>query len=175
MGVLAGPFVATAALLGISGILKLRRPAPTAQALVTVGLRRLAPLARPLGAAELVTATGALLSGGSLFPWLVTAFYVAFAGFVGFSLASKKDVTDCGCFGAAQTPPTVLHLLVNLAAAAVAAGVAAGPGGGLRRAVEGQPLLGVPFLVLVLVCTALAYAALTLLPRTLNELAEASR
>jgi hypothetical protein len=177
VGLLAGPYVGAAVLLALGGFFKLRRPAPTARALREAGLSALAPLARGLGAAEVVVGVGTLVVAGPVAPALVAAFYVAFAGFVGLRLGRHsagegvgEGAGGCGCFGAAEGPPHAVHLVMNLAAAGVAAAVAAGSGGGLAAALRGQPLAGVPFLLLVAVLTGLAYAALTILPRTLEAL-----
>lgn len=168
MGILAGPFAGVAALLALSGVLKVRRPAPTARALTASGLGVLAPLARPFGLAEVVVGAGALVVGGHVLPAAVAAFYLGFAGFVALNLANAAPAADCGCFGQADAPPTVLHLVLNLAAAAVAASVAVGSGGGatLATVVRDQPLAGVPFLLLAATCAGLAYGALAVLPRT---------
>ena len=156
-------------LLALGGFFKLRRPAPTARALRETGLGALAPLARGLGVAEVAVGVGALVAAGRAAPALMAAFYVAFAGFVGLRLA-RPSPGGCGCFGAAEGPPNAIHLVMNLAAAGVAAAVALGSGGGLAEALRGQPLAGVPFLLLVAAVTGLAYAALTILPRTLEAL-----
>ncbi|MGH9223703.1 MAG: MauE/DoxX family redox-associated membrane protein [Acidimicrobiales bacterium] len=174
MGVLAGPFLSAAALLALGGALKARRPGPTARALVSAGLRPLAPLARPLGVAEVAAGIGALAAGGPVFAALVAAFYAGFAGFVALTLLRAAPVSDCGCFGGTGSPPSAFHLVLNLAAAGVAAAVALGGGGGLADAVADQPLAGVPFVLLVVVCTGFAYAILTVLPRTLAAAAAPS-
>jgi uncharacterized membrane protein YphA (DoxX/SURF4 family) len=166
MGVLAGPYVVVAALLVVSGVLKVRRPASTAAALTKVGLRPLAPLAPLVGVLEAVVGIGALTVHNRLFPILVGAFYLAFSAFVGLALTADEPVADCGCFGAAETPPTLLHLLLDLCAAAICGAVALQAGGTLGRALEGQPLLGVPFVLLTGICVFLAYSALTVMPQT---------
>ena len=168
MGIWAGPYVAAAALLVVSGILKVRRPTPTARALTSAGVPVLAPLARVFGVAEVVVGAGALALDSRAFPALVAASYLAFAGFVALTLVRAEQVADCGCFGAAESPPTVVHLVLNLFAAGISAAVALGSGGSLVRAVDDQPLLGLPFLVLAGLCAGLTYAAMTLLPRTLG-------
>jgi hypothetical protein len=164
---LAGPFLSAAALLALGGLFKARRPAPTARALADAGLAALSPLARPLGAVEVVVGICAIASDSRLAAGLVAAFYLGFAGFVALSLFRATPVGDCGCFGETDAPPTAVHLVLDLAAAGVAGAVAIGSGGGLAQALRHQPLGGVPFLVLAAACTGLAYAALTVLPRTL--------
>lgn len=180
VGLLAGPYVGAAVLFALGGIFKFRQPAPTARALRDAGLSALAPLARGLGAAEIAIGAAALAFDSRAAAGLVAAFYLAFAGFVALRLVRPPHVDaganagapagGCGCFGDTEGPPTTVHLVVNLAAAAVAGAVALGSGGGLSAALRGQPLAGVPLLLLVGVTTGLAYAALTVLPRTLEAL-----
>jgi len=168
---LAGPYVVAAALLALGGVLKLRRPAPTARALREAGLGRLAPFARAMGAAEVATGLAALAVDSAVAAGLMAACYAGFAGFVALALTRPAPVGGCGCFGEADSPPSAVHLVLDATLAAVAAAVAAGPGGmSLPTAVSGQPLGGVPFVALAVVAAGLAYAALALLPRTLAGL-----
>ena len=169
MGILAGPFVSAAALLALGGVFKARQPAATARALTGVGLPTAAPLARALGIVEVIVAVEALDVGNRLFAGLVAAFYVGFAAFVGLALRRPTPVSDCGCFGATESPPSVVHLVLDVAAAAVAIGVVVTGGQNLRAILADQPLAGVPFVAVCAVCTGLAYAALTVLPRALAE------
>lgn len=168
---LAGPYAVAAALLALGGMFKLRRPAPTARALRAAGLGALAPAARAMGGAEVAVGLGALAFDGALQSGLVAAFYAGFAAFVALALTRPSPVSDCGCFGGDDSPPTRVHLAVNLAAAGVATALTLGPGGiSLPSALDGQPWAGVPFLALVAVTAGLAYATLAVLPRTLAEL-----
>jgi len=150
VGVLAGPFSAAAVLLAVGGAPKLARPASTAGALASLRLPSSPTLVRLLGAAEVAIAAAALLTG--------------FAVFVAVALARPGLVRSCGCFGRPDTPPTAAHLVVNLAAAAVAAAVAVIGGG--RLDVASQPLLGLPLVLLTAACAWFGYLALALLPRT---------
>lgn len=171
MRTLAGPYVVAAALLALGGLVKVRRPAPTARALRAAGLGPLAPAARLLGVAEVTVGVGALAVDSVVAGGLLAAFYLGFAAFVALALTRTTPVGDCGCFGGGDSPPSLVHLVLDLAAAAVATAVALGPGGmSLPSALDGQPLGGVPFLALTLVVAGLAYAALAVLPRTLAEL-----
>jgi hypothetical protein len=155
-------------LLALGGWLKVRRPAPTARALRTAGLGVLAPLARGLGGAEVVVGVGALVSSSRVLAAAVAAFYVGFAAFVVLALTRADRAAGCGCFGESEGRATATHLVLNLAAAAVAAGVAAGSGGGMAAAVRHQPWAGLPLIAGALICVGLAYAVLTILPRTLE-------
>ena len=166
MGVLAGPYLVAIALLVVSGALKARRPGSATRALAGRGLGPLARLGPAVALAELVVGVSALAIDNRAFPALAGALYLGFATFVALALTAKEPVTDCGCFGAAETPPTPAHLILDLAAAAACGAAAGRSGGTLSRALEGQPLLGLPFLLLAGVCVFLAYAVLTVLPRT---------
>lgn len=169
MATLAGPFIVTAALLGAGGASKVARPAPTARALGQMGLRVPAAAVRVGAALELAVATAAIIDGARPFAALVAASYLAFAAFVAVALRRKVPLSSCGCFGVADTPPTFVHLAVNLAAAGIAGTVALGwaAGGGLVElaAMDGSLLLRGAFLLLTATSVWLAYAALTALPR----------
>jgi len=165
--VVAGPFFAAAALLGLAAVVKLLRPDGTVRALRAADLPAAPPLARGLGAVELVVAVAALATGSRPAALLVVASYLAFAAFTMRLVARRGGTADCGCFGASSTPASTLHVALNLAVAATAALAAAAPPGGMAGVVADQPLAGVPFLTLSALCTWLAYLAFTLLPEVL--------
>jgi hypothetical protein len=167
MSVLAGPFAVAAALLGLGGASKAAEPADTARALGTLGLPSSRLLVRAGGAAELVIGVGALAFGNRLFAVLVGLSYLGFLAFVVLALARHAPLSSCGCFGKADTPPSAIHVTVNALAVVVAATVVVAPGAGLPDVVGEQPLLGVPFLLLVAVGVYLTFLSLTLLPKTL--------
>jgi hypothetical protein len=164
VGVLAGPYAAAAILLGLGGALKLRRPAPTAAAMASVGLPRSLALVRILGAGEVVVAGGALTVGHPLFALLVGLAYVAFSGFVVVALGRGGVLNSCGCFGEPDTPATPVHVVLDLAAAAVAFAVAAGGRSDWPSLLRDQPLGGVPFVVLTATAAYLGYVVLSVLP-----------
>jgi hypothetical protein len=114
-----------AAVLGVAGVLKLRRPIPAA-----LFLRRLGVPASPLVvrvSAVLETAAGILVvaSGGAAVLAAAGVLYVAFlASLAGYRLRTGERSVSCGCFGGAATVPLLPHataLLVTLAATMVAA------------------------------------------------------
>jgi hypothetical protein len=164
MHALASPFVVAAALLALGGAPKIVRPHPAVRALRSVGLPGPVPLVRLLGVVEVMIAAGAVLSGGPVFAVLVAACYLAFAGFVAFALARGGVLSSCGCFGTPDTPPTVLHLVLNLAAACVAVGAALTPIPGLPAVLAAQPWGGLPLLAATAASVWLAHLALSLLP-----------
>jgi hypothetical protein len=169
---LAGPFLVTTALLGGAGALKVVRPAPTAGALRQIGLPVPTAAVRIAAAAELGIATAAMVDGSRPFAALVAVSYLAFAAFVVVALRRDVPLSSCGCFGVEDTPPTPVHLAVNLAAAATAATVALGvaEGGGLAAitTMDASLLLRGAFVLSTAAATWLAYVVLTDLPRLMK-------
>jgi hypothetical protein len=168
MSVLAGPFVIASALIVLGGAFKAIDPADTAYALRAMGLPHAALLVRVGGAAEVVIGVGALAVGGPVFAALVALSYLAFAGFVALALRSGSPIGSCGCFGKVDTPPSPVHLAIDLIAAAVAATVAiAGDAVALPDVLGDQPLLGIPFVILAITGIYLVFLSFTALPKTL--------
>jgi hypothetical protein len=166
--VLAGPFVIACAVLALGGAAKAVRPDDTARALRALRLPHARWLVRVGGAVEVVIALGALVVGGPMAAALVALSYVVFAAFVVAARRSGTPLSSCGCFGRIDTPPTTLHVVLDLVAAGVAAAVAFGqPPVALADVVADQPLLGIPFLLLAVTGTYLVFLAFTALPKTL--------
>jgi hypothetical protein len=161
----AGPFAAFALLLAVAGVAKAVRPRSTSRALRAAGLPSGAGLVRLLGAGEAVLAAAALTVAGPVPAVLVTISYASFAGFVGYAKARGLAISSCGCFGKPDTPPTTAHLVVNLAAAVLAAIAAITPGRSPLGQLAHSPGAGVPFAALVIVIAALSYLALAEWPR----------
>ncbi len=166
MTIAAGPFVIAAALLAIGGVLKAIKPGDTANALRGVGLPAGALLVRVGGVAEAAIGVWALVTADRAAAVLVALSYLAFTGFVVVALVRGAPIASCGCFGKADTPPSWVHVGVNLVAVVAAVVVAIDPGVGLGDLLADQPLAGVPFVLLTLTGLFLAFLALTLLPRT---------
>lgn len=166
---LAGPFLVAIVLLGVGGALKVVRPAFTARAMREMGLPVSATAVRAGALVELAIAAGALVGGGRPLAALVAASYAGFALFVLVALRRGVPLSSCGCFGADDTPPTAAHLVLNVAAAAVAGAVAVtGAGaGGLTEItnLEGSMPLRVAFLAATAAAVWLAYVALAVLPK----------
>jgi uncharacterized membrane protein YphA (DoxX/SURF4 family) len=160
-----GWFFLVAALLIYSGIRKLADPDPTAGALRAAHLPATRLAAYAIGLIEVGVGTMALLTEGWWWPWLVAAVYLGFAGFVGVALRRRLPIASCGCFGKADTPPTWIHLVLNLAAAAGAVIVGSRPPASLPSILEEQPLLGLPYLGFLLVGVYALYLILSELPR----------
>lgn len=148
---LAGPLHLVALVLVVSGAQKLAVPLPAARAMVSAGLpvprQRHRLVGTSLGVVEAATGLAVFaVPAPATAAWLAVA-YVALAGFV--VVLRRRDATaGCGCFGAADTPPTTAHVVANVLAAGVALGAVA---------------VGVPDVVDVLdegVAVAVPYAAL---------------
>ena len=154
------------ALLAIAGADKVVRPEPTLGALRSVGLRLRGGViaARVLGAVEVAIGATAIGLGGRVAAALVGLAYLGFAGFVALALRRGGVVSSCGCFGAEDTPPTAVHLVLDLLAAGLAGAAAVWPVGGLPEVIAEQAALGVPFLAMVALATWFAYLALSVLP-----------
>jgi len=124
-------------------------------------------LIRVGGFAEAVVGVAALAVGDRVTAVLLGLSFLAFAAFVALALRRDAPISSCGCFGKADTPPSRVHVAINLGAVAAAAGVAVQPSAGLPDVLSGQPLAGVPFVLLLACGVGLAFLALTSLPRTM--------
>jgi hypothetical protein len=176
MTVLAGPFAIAAAVLALGGALKAMDPADTAHALTNLGLPGGRTLVRVGGAIEVAVAIGALVTGNAVLIAIVAASYVVFAVVVLVALRSGKPLSSCGCLGKIDTPPSLVHVGIDLVSAGVAAAAAFAATSeiAIPDVLDEQPLFGVPFVFLVVIGTGLVLVALTDLPKTLAA-ARASR
>lgn len=164
MDVLAGPYLAAAALLVAAGGAKLLDPLPLVRALRSVGLPASGGLVRVGAAAELLLGLSAAGTGARLPAAGVALSYAAFSAFVLVALRRGGVLASCGCFGKADTPPTATHVAVTVGLAAVAAAVAVRPLGALPDLLAAQPGRGVPLLVATGAVAVTAYLVLALLP-----------
>jgi hypothetical protein len=138
------PYLAGAGLLALAGVEKLRRPHYTQDALRALGLRSGNAVVRAIGCIEVTVATAAVLSvlsgvGAAPAAAAVALLYAAFAVAVARLVRSGTPVRSCGCLGAAETPPSHAHALVNVACAGAAALYVVDPTT-LRAASGGDPL-----------------------------------
>lgn len=141
-----GWFFATAALLVVSGINKLLDPTPTAGALRIAGLIHHTVAVAALAIAEIVVGAGSLIFGRPFFGWAQALIYGGFAAFVVVALMRRIPLASCGCFGKTDSPPTWLHVIVNVTAAFGAIVFALSNLGGIGSIVTSQPLAGLPYL-----------------------------
>lgn len=165
--------LAAALLIGAAGLGKLRAPEPAVAMLrqaVPRALRSLpsAGAVRLAAVGEVGVGAAAVLTGGRPALALLAAAYVAFLA-VSLRLAAADRSTSCGCFGRADSPVGLAHVVLNLVAAAVCvAGVFRPPGawGGL---LDGDVLPGVVGLAQSALLAALAFVAVTALPALAAE------
>lgn len=146
-------------------------PDLTAGALRAARLPHSRSLVRALGLVEVaVGVTGIVL--GSVVPAVLAAvLYAGFAWFVVNALRNRLPIASCGCFGAAETPPSINHLVVNAAAVVVmvvAAVFPIGPWGGIGALTLWQ---GVAFVGFTGGSIYLLYGVLAVLPMTQSNAA----
>jgi hypothetical protein len=158
---LAGPYLIVCTILGLGGVAKLVSPSPARRAIGALGIPVPIAAVRILGMAEVVLACTSVLKGGRIMPSLVGMAYLAFAAFV-VAILRQGDSVSCGCFGSNSTPPSWLHVAVNLTSAAVAFGAIGIDG--LATTLDDQAGAGIPLLGLVVVGSYLLYLLLTVLP-----------
>jgi hypothetical protein len=157
---------AAAALLVVTGVAKLLRPAAAAAALGAITLRfgpRGDLAGRALGTVEVVVGLTTLLTRVWPAAALTAALYLGFAAFVVLALRPDRGVASCGCSGQVDTPPTRVHVVVDLAFAgfAIAAAVRT-PNPLLRSLDRAESVLALAAAALV---ASLAWLAITALPR----------
>lgn len=175
MNIAAGPFAIAAVLLIIGGAAKVGAPSDTATALAGVGLRIPAAVVRIGAAFEVLVGLYALVIADRAAAALVVLSFAAFFGFVWLALVRRVPIATCGCFGRADSPPSVVHLAIDAGAVLAAAAVVVDPGAALTDVIGDQPLAGAPYLLLVVTGVYLAYMAMTALPRTLALVREIER
>jgi hypothetical protein len=136
----------------------------------SAGLPATGALVRAFGAAEGVIAVAAWTVAGPIPATLVALSYAGFAGFVLYARATGGSISSCGCFGKADTPPTISHVVVNAAAVIIAGAAAAWPARSPLGELSQSPGAGVPLALLIAVVAALAYLALAEWPRLVGVL-----
>jgi hypothetical protein len=161
-----GPYLAAALLLVAAGLAKVRRPETTAIALRRAGLA-VPPWAVRAGAAAEVAAGCWACTSARVPAGIVALSYLGFAGFVALALRRGSPVSSCGCFGETDSPPTLSHAVLNLAAAATAGWAALHAHADAVTVLRHQPLAGVPLVLLVSAGAYLAYLVMGVLPKTL--------
>ena len=162
--VVEGWFFLSAALLLVSGGAKLANPAPTSGALRVAGLVSSSRVVYTLAVAEIATGAASLLGGGAWGGWASAILYGAFGMFVAFALRRRVPISSCGCFGKVDTPPSVVHLLLNVAGLGGGVWAALTSAPSLISVLREQPLAGLLYLGFLVAGTYAAYLLLTALP-----------
>lgn len=164
MPVHSGPVTAVMILLLVAGAQKVLDPSSTSGALRAARLPSSPILVRGLGSSEVATGVAFLVWGGPLPAAIGAVFYAGFAWFVINALARKLPISSCGCLGATETPPTMIHVAMNLGSLGLLASAAiipVAPMGGL----VGQELnVLIPYVLFTGATVYLLYALLAVLP-----------
>lgn len=166
---LSGPYLIGMIVLALGGLLKIVRPDDTTNAMRTMGFPSHRLLSRGMGVSEIGLAVGAVALPGPLFPILAGITYLAFAAFVVSALRRGIAIQSCGCFGRVDTPPSLSHVVVNIAAAASSFAFAATSNTSLARQVLTNATEAIPLVSLSAVGVYVVYLALTALPETLSK------
>jgi hypothetical protein len=161
---LAGPLFIAASLVVVAGIPKVADPSDTTRALRSVGLPGTDLLVRGLAVAEVAIGISVIVLGGRFTSGLLALLYAGFAGFIVLAMRRGGSVASCGCFGKADTPPTMAHVLLDVSAATVALAATIAPPASLSALLGDQPAFGIPFVAFVAMGAWLGYLVLTLLP-----------
>jgi hypothetical protein len=156
-------FVA-AGLLVAAGISKTFRPLPTERAMYVAGLPARSTLVRGIGLTEVGVGMWFLLAPSFAAGAALAAMYAAFAGFIGFLLVARPNAASCGCAGAKDVPPSLIHVALNILAAIAAAAAALHSPAGLAGTLGSLGFASVPFALGLLTAAMLSVAAVTLLP-----------
>ena len=167
---LIGLYLIAAGLLCVAGVAKAVRPDDTALAMAALvpgrsSLRLVRSVVRVGALAEVALGAVAILFPRPATAALVALSYLAFFAVVAYARWRGGPLATCGCFGRPDTPPTALHLVIDLALATVAAAVAVGSPSAntLSLQLAHQPWAGFPLLFVSAVglwLTALALSAL---------------
>jgi hypothetical protein len=158
--VVAGPFVASCALLVIAGCRKVAQPRPAALAVAAAGVRVPRAAVIAFGAIEVGAGVAGAIFGAAA-ALAVALCYLVLGGFA-LRLLRRAPATPCACLGSSTATVSRLHLLVNLGA--LAAALVAASGGSPVARLAHRPLASVVLVVLVACCVQLAALALDALP-----------
>src|SRR4051794_21884422 len=115
----AGLLFAAAVLLVATALPKLWHPQGATAMLSTLRIPVVPAVVRLWAVGELVVGVMVLVVGGRTPTVLLAASYLLFAALVAGALRNG-GVASCGCLGAVETPPSVAHLVVDVAAALAA-------------------------------------------------------
>jgi len=159
-GSLAGPFLAACALLVVAGAGKVLHPDPARLAARAAGLAVARSGVVGFGIVEVGVGCAAAIFGG-LLAAAVAASYLLLT-FVAIRLLRRSPATPCACLGSSSAVVTRTHVLIDVAAASVAAGATFG--GSPWRALSGHWVAGAVFVALVATSVRLAMLALETLP-----------
>jgi hypothetical protein len=172
---LSGPYALLALLLIAAGASEAVSSEPVLRGLRGVGLpiRRWAVVVGAIG--ECILGVLALLSSSRPVALLVALSFLSFAAFIAAALRRPDLVSSCGCFGAEESPPTSLHLLIDVVLFGFAIGAVVHRPLPVRLFVVRHPALSVPFLAFVCLATWFVYLSVTELPQLAAQVRDGER
>jgi len=167
---LAGPFLATCALLVIAGAGKVAHPGPARTAAHAAGIRVSRSGIVVFGFVEISAGVAGTLVGGRA-AVVVAACYVVLTA-VAVALLIRAPATPCACLGSSSAVVTRTHLALNVAAGAFAVAFAAAGGGSPLAVLSDQWFAGVVIAVLAVCSVRLAMLVLETLPEVTAAIQE---
>jgi hypothetical protein len=159
---LIAPFFAASGLLAVSGLAKLRHPGSASRALGALRFPSGPLTVRVIGLVEVAIGTWCLFAPGRAAAVSLGLLYGAFAVFL--AVLIRAGGASCGCLGRKEVPPSVAHIVLNVAAASVGAIVAFAPPTGVIVFGTRLPLGGLSFFVGTFLIAYLAYLSAAHLP-----------
>jgi hypothetical protein len=167
---LFGLYLTACALLVVAGATKAVKPGDTALALAQwpgrLGRLVSARRVRCAAACECALGTAAFASPARPLAALVAASYAVFCVVLVHGRSRGGVLATCGCFGEPDTPPTRLHVGVDVILLAGSLSVLVdGPGGSVVSLLSHQYASGLPLLAASALATVLIYVALGPLAR----------
>lgn len=151
----------------VSGAFKVVQPSGVAGAVQTLGMKVPRLIGRLIGSVEIAIGAAGLSAPGPVPAIAVGIAYLAFALVV--VVLMRRGETSCGCFGQIESPPSGLHVAIDLGAAAAALGHAAAVSPSI---VEYSRTLGweaIPFVGLIAIGVLCTVAILTVLPAVVAQ------
>jgi len=165
VSVLLPPLLLAAGLLVVSGAAKLRTPGPATSALRELGVPG-AQWAVPAGAAAELAVAAAILVRPRQGAVAASVLFALFALLVAAQLR-RGSTRSCGCLGAADTPPSRIHLVLNLLLAVAAAAAALRPPPPLAAELARHPVEATVVALAAATAAWLVAAGLPLVPAAL--------
>lgn len=150
---MTAPFLVAALVVLIAGVAKLLRPDAAASALIRGRLPAGRGVIRGFAAFEIGLGTWAIIRPGQVVAAILCAIFVLFTG---LSALLAQRASSCGCFGADDSPATMVQPLLSAVFAVAAAGAVAWPPHGLAWLAHRSPGLA---LALAVGLAGAAYAA----------------
>jgi hypothetical protein len=162
-----GAFGIACGVLMVSGAFKLVQPGGVAGAVQTLGVRVPRWSGRLIGSAEITVGAAGLAVPGPFPAIAVGTAYLAFAAVV--VVLMRRGEASCGCFGEIESPPSALHVAIDLGAAAAALGHAAATSPSIFEFARSLGWQTVPFLGLIAIGVLCTVAILTVLPAVVAQ------